>query len=122
MLATVEANGKVIDEDLAGSDCQCGCRDYVAFLKHINQSFQFVCLAKIKQKQVVCPKKMTAFLHMETTTIQKIKTELASAMEKLTEETADTENPLCEGDYLDRANQIKNLYEFIQELEEADHR
>jgi hypothetical protein len=121
-LASIEERGKVIDEDLAGSDCDCGCREYVAFLKHINQKFKIVCLAKIKRKQVVCPQKINAYLHMEITKILEIKTELASAMDKLTAETEDLIDPLCEGDYLEKANQFKSIYDLVEELEEADHR
>jgi hypothetical protein len=91
-------------------------------LKHINQGLKVVCLAKIKRQEQVCPNGIRNLIHMEMKTKRKIQAELTSAMEKLTEATEDPEMPLCEGRYLDKANQLKALNDFIGELDEADHR
>ena len=120
-LANIVEYQKELDQLLAGIDCEC-CRSYPTFLKKITQGLNVVCLTKIKINKQVCPRKIRALIHMETTTVQNIKTELASVMEKLTEATTHIIDPLCEGKYLNKVDQIKGLYDMLESMDKADHR
>ena len=120
-LTSIEEYDKEIDGHLEEIKCEC-CASYPRFLKHINQGLKVVCLAKIKRQGQVCPNGKRHIRRMELRTREKIKAELAGAMEQLAEATEDPENPLCEGKYLDKANDLKSLHDFLDLLDEADHR
>jgi hypothetical protein len=116
-LASIEEYDREISEHLAEVSCEC-CASYPAFLKHINMGLKVVCLAKMKRQGQVCPNGKRHIRRMELRTKEKIKAELAGAMEQLDE----VANDLCEGKYLDKANQLKSLHDFLEELDEAEHR
>ena len=116
-LASIEEYDKEISEHLAEMNCPC-CASYPTFLKHINSGLKVVCLAKMKKAGQVCPNSIRHITKMEEKTKRKIKAELASAMEQLDE----VANELCEGRYLDKANQLKSLNDFLEGLDEAEHR
>lgn len=120
-LNSIEEYDKEIEEYLAEITCEC-CSSYPRFLKHINQGLKVIALAKMKRQEQVCPNGKLHILRMELRTKEKIKAELADAMEKLAEATEDPETPLCEGRYLEKANQLKALHEKLDELDDADHR
>ena len=120
-LASVEEYQKEVEEIILNINCEC-CRTYPEFLKHNLQGLKLICLTKIKKNTLRCPKSIHTLIHMETHMKQEIKKNLAGLMDTLTEATTDTEKPLCEGSYLNKANQLKSLYDFIEMLDEADHR
>jgi predicted transcriptional regulator len=59
---------------------------------------------------------------MEMTTKLKLQDDIADTMDKLTEATEKPEENLCEGEYLDKANELKSIYEMIGKLDEAEDR
>jgi hypothetical protein len=120
-LDAIEEYDKEVEGHLAETKCEC-CASYPRFLKHINQGLKVVALAKIKRIGQVCPNGKRHIRRMELRTKERIKAELAGAMEQLAEATEDPERPLCEGSYLDKANQLKSLHDFLDELDDADHR
>jgi hypothetical protein len=120
-LSYIEEYDKEIEEHLAEITCEC-CSSFPRFLKHINQGLKVIALYKIKRQEQVCPNVIRYIRRMELRTKEKIKADLAGAMETLAEATEDPETPLCEGSYLDKANQLKALHDFLDELDNADHR
>jgi len=116
-LTAIEEYDKEIEGHLAEINCEC-CASYPRFLKHINQGLKVIALAKIKRQGQVCPNGKRQLRRMELNTKEKVKAELASAMEQLDEVAEE----LCEGRYLDKANQLKSLNDFLEDLDEADHR
>ena len=116
-LASIAEYDKEISKHLEQLNCSC-CASYPAFLKHVNMGLKVVCLAKMKKHEQFCPNGIRHITKMEEMTKQKIKSELAEAMEQLDE----VANDLCEGKYLDKANQLKALHSFLEELDDAEHR
>jgi hypothetical protein len=72
----------------------------------------------MSRNKQVCLNKIRRLLTFEETIKKRINHKLMSVMEQIDNEKED----LSEGDYLNKANQLKSLRDTIELLEEADHR
>ena len=121
LLTSIEEYDKEVSKHIAEITCEC-CRSYSSLLKHFNEGLKVICLAKLKRKSGVCPNSIRQLIHMEMTTRLKLQDDLADAMDKLTEATKNPEENFCEGEYLDKANELKSIYDMIGKLDEAEDR
>jgi len=121
LLTSIEEYDKEVSKHIAELTCEC-CRSYPSLLIHFNQGLKVICLAKLKRKAGVCPNSIRQLIHMEMTAKLKLQDDIADIMDKLTEATQKPEKTLCEGDYLDKANELKSIYDMIGKLDEAEDR
>ena len=121
LLTSIEEYDKEVSKHIAEITCEC-CRSYFSLLIHFNQGLKVICLSKLKRKASVCPNSIRELIHMEMTTKLKLQDDIADTMDKLTEATEKPEANLCEGEYLNKANELKSLYEMIGKLDEAEDR
>jgi len=121
LLTSIEKYDKEVRKDNAETTCEC-CRSYYSLLLHLNQGLKVLCLAKLKRKASVCPNSIRELIHMEMTTKLKLQDDIADIMDKLTEATQNPEENLCEGDYLNKAHDLKSIYDMIGKLDEAEDR
>ena len=117
ILAAIEDYEKGINKFLSEVTCEC-CRSYPLFLKSVNDDLKILCLSKMSRNKQVCLNKIRRLLTFEETIKKRINHKLMSVMEQIDNEKED----LSEGDYLNKANQLKSLRDTIELLEEADHR
>ena len=117
ILAAIKDYEKGINKFLSEVTCEC-CRSYPLFLKSVNDDLKILCLSKMSRNKQVCLNKIRRLLTFEETIKKRINHKLMSVMEQIDNEKED----LSEGDYLNKANQLKSLRDTIELLEEADHR
>jgi hypothetical protein len=121
LLTYIEEYDKEVSKDIAETTCEC-CSTYYSLLKHFNGGLKVICLSKLKRKSGVCPNAIRNLIHIEMTTKLKLQDDIAEIMDKLTEATQKPEETLCEGDYLNKAKDLKSIYDMIGKLDEAEDR
>ena len=119
-LSAINDYDQQLTERLSKISCEC-CRSYPSFLKRINDDLKVICLTKIKRHGQVCSNGIRSLYRLEALANKRVKVGLMSAMEQLDDEK-EKNSDLCEGKYLDMANELKSLHDFIKELDEAEHR
>jgi len=116
-LKNIEKYEKEISDYLATLTCDC-CKSYHSFILKVSQDLKVLCLTKIKRQEYHCVKHISNLLRLEITIEEKIKSKLNNIVETID----DVKEELANGHYLAKMNQIKDLYDCINTLNEADHR
>ena len=98
-------------------DCEC-CKSYHNFLIGVNEDYRVLCLTKIKRCGQVCPNRIRRLCRFEEMVKLRIKNQLTYALEQIYE----GKNEIHEGQYLTKMNDVKALNDYMEELENSDHR
>ena len=112
---------ELVEDELneINNDCDCEvCKNYNNFCISVYRDMKTICLTKIKKSTVICRKYFYKLSQLETTMEQKVKNKLEWAMEQLEEE----KDNIMECIYINKMNDFKVMYDFLTEIDEANHR
>jgi len=116
-LSQIESYEREMNEHVATIHCKC-CKSYSTFLLDVNADFKVLCLTKMKKQEQVCPNGIRYLIRFENSVKQNIKNKLVSAIEHIDEIKED----LHDSSYVDKMNEIKSLNDYVQVLDDAEHR
>jgi hypothetical protein len=115
VLEGIEEYDKDVKKTMENIHCEC-CKSYPNFLLGVNQDLKVLSSVKIKQYNC-CIVEFRKLKHFEGMVRQRIKNKLDMVVEKLDEVKED----ITDNEYLTKMNNIKNLYDCIEAIDNADH-
>jgi len=115
VLESIDEYDKRVKEFLETIHCEC-CKSFPNFLLCVNQDLKVLCSVKIKQHNC-CFMEFRKLKHFEGMVRQRIKSKLDMAVEKIDEVKEDMSN----NQYLTKMNDVKDLYDFVEIIDNADH-
>lgn len=102
---------------LESKTCEC-CKSYPNFLKEVNEDLKVLCLTKMKKYgENVCPHHLEKVKEFEGMVKRRISFRLNAVMEQLD----DAKDELQEGHYLTKCGDLKDLNDFVAQLDTADN-
>jgi hypothetical protein len=116
ILISIEEYSNTINAYLAETTCEC-CRSFPSFCLGVTTDIQVLCLTKIKKQEQVCPNGILAINNLENILKNKIKEKLKFILGELD----DVKETLDDRSYLIKNKQIKDLYDYLELLDEAEH-
>jgi hypothetical protein len=116
-LSSIEAYANEVNGYLTNIDCEC-CKSFPSFLLNVNEDLKILCLTKIRRKEEICLNDNRSLMSFEVMIKTKIKHKLNCALEQLD----DCSHLLKEQQYISRMGELKALNDFMDILDEADHR
>ena len=115
VLESINKYDKEVKEFLDKIQCEC-CKSYPQFLLGVNQDLRVLCSVKIKQYNC-CITECRKIKIFEGMVRQRIKRKLNMAVEGIDGVKED----LKDNEYLMKMNEVKDLYDFVEEIDKADH-
>jgi len=100
-------------EEVATLDCEC-CRDFAVTMLDMYQDLKVLNMTKIKMHEKDCPR----LCCLETT----IKTKLETKLETVLESIEDGKMDMEDREYLRKMDQLKEIHDWMETLEEFQHR
>jgi len=115
-LKSIEEYETEIKGDNETLDCEC-CKSYNNFLLGVNEDLKILCLTKMKRAEQVCPNGIRRLTKFEGMVKKRIQNKLTNCLECIEKQK---EN-LGSGKYFVKMADLKNLSDFVDILDEADH-
>jgi hypothetical protein len=97
-------------------NCEC-CVSYLNLLLNVNNDLKILCLTKIKKQGQICPNVFLRLDYFESMVKQRIKNKLNDVIGMIYDEKENMKEHM----YLKRMNNLKQLNDFVAEIDEADH-
>jgi hypothetical protein len=115
-LVSVENYDKEAREILKETTCEC-CKSFPNFCKEVNEDLKVLCLTKMKKyDENICHHRLEKIKEFEGMVKRRISNRLNACMEQLD----DAKDEIKDGDYLFKAEGLKNLNDFVAEIDKAD--